>query len=809
MVASQFLSAHDPHDPFINVALSPNFAQDQTIFAATSALTIKMGVNALLKSTDGGVTWNFVQGLPSNSINTVIAFSPAYSVDQTVFTAGGGGLFQTTNQGTSWTALTTQSLASVALSPNFATDNTLFVVTNQKTILKSTNRGQTLTAVATPPGLTAGLTVIAISPNCAIDNTLLLGTIANGIFESTNNGNSWIQVTPGLTLPKVTALTFSPAFSSDQTAFAGTAGSGVLVSTNAGILWKASNSGIADLNVTAIALSPGYSSNSTLWVATAGGGVLQSTNLGASWGSCTTVARTLSNLTKIHYQTLAAGSNGSGSVLYLGMYEGLWTMSAGATSWQYLDTMPTRLIRYINLSPNYANDQTIFANTYGGGNLWSSNGGVSWASQNTGMQFSYTDASGISPNYAVDQTAFCGNFDGLQKSTNGGAIWTLTKLAKGSYPRALAVSPNYAQDTTLMVGSTTAGQAGVYVSNDGGNTWSPSRLGTGVVSIAISPTFASDQTAFAAGNTAGLYKTTDGGATWTLLTMTGIPGGLAKVVLSPSFATDGTAFAAVVAGGIYKSTDGGSTWTVVPGAASMRALDLEVSPNYANDQTFFAGTIGQGLLEFTSGGATMTPVASFPDTFVLAVGISPNFVNDNTLFAAAYHGLYESTDGGISWTYMAVYGRIEESRTTNGNPPQPPTIVYQGPWSSVIATPSASTNTFMITRQSGSVAVLNFVGSGVRWVSVSGPQQGSASIQLDGVSQGTVSLTAPTNQLQQSAWELHGLACGPHILTLTASLPKGKGQEIVIDAFDVWVDTCPFISASPKRPAAPVSASKH
>src|SRR6185312_5191499 len=97
---------------------------------------------------------------------------------------------------------------------------------------------------------------------------------------------------------------------------------------------------------------------------------------------------------------------GSGPVLFLVMYEGLWVSVDGAATWRYIDTLPTRLIRHINLSPNYAQDQTVFASTYGGGNLWSTTGGSVWTFQNVGMQFPYTDASGISPNFAVDGTAF-------------------------------------------------------------------------------------------------------------------------------------------------------------------------------------------------------------------------------------------------------------------------------------------------------------------------------------------------------------------------------------------------------------------
>ncbi len=778
--------------------MSPNFAQDQTILVATNQLSIKMGIYALMKSTDGGVTWYVVQGLPSTFHPQVVAFSPAYASDQTIYTSGTGGLYKSTNQGVSWTTLTAVSLTDVSLSPNFATDNMLFIVTAQKQIYKSVNRGQTWAPITPPTGLTSGLTLITVSPNFVNDHTLLLGTNANGIYETTNGGTSWVLVTPGVTLSQITGLAFSPNYITDRSAYA-TSGSGVLASTSGGTQWKLCNSGISDQNATGLALSPTYSTDSTLWVTTAIGGVVRSTDAGNSW-SATTVSRTLSSLTDTHYQGIAAIANGSSTALFLAMYEGLWTTSASAMSWQFIDLLPTRLIRHINLSPNYANDQTLFANTYGGANLWSVTAATSWTFQNTGMQIGYTDASGISPGYALDQTAFSSCANGLEKTTNGGAVWQLQQIAGTSlYPRALGVSPNYLLDGTLLVGSTVAGYAGMFRSSNGGTTWSPTSVqGTGIISIAMSPTFALDRTAFAAGATTGLYKSTDGGNNWVKVLIPGVSGGVAQVVVSPDFLLDNTVFVVPIPGGLYKSTNGGTTWSALPAAASIRALDLEISPNYANDQTLFAGTLGQGLVEFTAGGNAMTTLSAFPDTFVLAVGISPNFAKDSTLFAAGYHGLYKSQTSGTAWSYTVEPARIEESRAINAAPPQqPPSITYQGAWATSTSIANASTKTYISTSQSGSTAVLNFVGNAVRWIALTGPQQGSATIQLDGVQEATVSLNAASNSYQQLVWQMSGFPCGQHTLTITASLQSGQSNSV--DAFDMFVSTCSFITGHPSQ----------
>ena len=628
------LMAHDPHDPIATVAVSPDYANDQTVFMATDHLSLKIGVVALLKSTDGGLNWSAVANLPKNSVIHAIVFSPAFNTDQTIYIAGPGGLFRTSDRGVSWITSAKQSLQCVALSPNFALDNTLFVVTSQRTVLKSTDRGKTWLLLAAPPSLMSDLNSIAVSPSYAVDKTLLLGTTADGIFKSDSDGASWQWVSSGLTLPAVTSLAFSPAFSSDHMAFAASFGAGVLVSATGGDAWTPSNSGITDLNVTSLVLSPNYTLDSALWITTAANGVSRSTTSGMAWDPATTVSRTLSHLACTHYQALAAAPGIGVPVLYLAMYEGLWTSSNGGSSWQYIDTIPTRLTRYIHLSPQFAQDQTVFASTYGSGNLWSSTGGSSWTIQNTGMQHSYTDASGISPGFATDGIAFSSNDDGLQRTNDRGATWQLMLgLGVPTYPRALAVSPAFVQDSTVLIGlggggghgpcsvptvernSPRESKSGVYRSGDGGATWLPTSLSgvTGIFSIAMSPAFNSDQTAFAASQTTGLYRSIDGGVSWA--SVTALPTTqVAVVAISPSFATDRTVFAGAVVGGIYKSVDRGSTWSPLSQSSSLRALSLEVSPNYASDRSIFAGTIQKGLVKFSNGEQPCVRYARFRTT---------------------------------------------------------------------------------------------------------------------------------------------------------------------------------------------------
>ena len=647
-----------------------------------------------------------------------------------------------------------------------------------------------------------------------MDGTLLLGTATNGIYESTNGGSSWVSVSPAQPSPAVTSLAFSPGFSSDQTAFAGTA-AGVLISTNGGTSWPASNSGLSDTNVNSVTLSPNYLQESTIWAATAVGGVFQSTNQGASWTAAPLINRELSPLTTSHYHNVAAGNGAGGIALILATYEGLWISPSSAISWQYIDTLPTRLIVHLTISPNYVNDKTLFGTTYGGGNLWTTTGGTSWLFQNTGMSLPYLDAAAVSPNFANDKTAFSSTDDGLERSTNGGATYQrMPMLGALTHVRGLAVSPAFAQDGTVLIGTANApgspyppyvtyqGQQypnqGLFVSTIQGANWIPTSLGGPPInSIAISPNFASDRTAFAASSTAGLYKSTEGGVTWTSVTT---PGSLklGVVAVSPAFATDQTVYAARSNGGLLKSTNGGSSWTMVLKTSSLVVLDLQLSPNYSTDQTFFAATIQSGVMKSTNGGTSLVPLSAFPDQLATAVAIPPNYANDKTVFAAAYHSIYTSANGGAAWTDTIPPARIEESRTvdsnTTGQPP--PTIGYQGSWSST-SSGSASTNAYMTTTTSQNTAVLSFTGTGARWLSLVGPHQGSATVLLDGVVQATVSLKAATNQYQTIVWQQQGLPCAPHTLTISAT-PQ-SGQSVTLDAFDIWINACPEANQNTHR----------
>ena len=122
------------------LAISPAFGQDGTLLA----LTRKQG---LFRSTDGGERWVRLTEryeTPSRYAQTagMVAFSPTYGQDRTIFLVH-GGLKRSTDGGETWTSLPGLEPTTLALSPDFAHDGTMFGWFGRAGLLRSTDGGET------------------------------------------------------------------------------------------------------------------------------------------------------------------------------------------------------------------------------------------------------------------------------------------------------------------------------------------------------------------------------------------------------------------------------------------------------------------------------------------------------------------------------------------------------------------------------------------------------------------------------------------------------------------------------------------
>lgn len=173
--------------------------------------------------------------------------------------------------------------------------------------------------------------------------------------------------------------------------------------------------------------------------------------------------------------------------------------------------------------------------------------------------------------------------DGVYKSVDGGKTWKNMGLGASEHISDIIIHPT--DPDTVWVSSqgplwTSGGERGLYKTTDGGETWDrvlETDEWTGVTSLVIDPrnpdrlyaaTWARQRTIAAyvgTGPGAGIFTSDDGGETWTELE-TGLPdGNMGKIGLAISPMQPDVVYAAVEVdnrkGGLYRSTNRGASWT--------------------------------------------------------------------------------------------------------------------------------------------------------------------------------------------------------------------------------------------------------
>lgn len=150
----------------------------------------------------------------------------------------------------------------------------------------------------------------------------------------------------------------------------------------------------------------------------------------------------------------------------------------------------------------------------------STDGGVTWNAIGASIPVSYVSCLTIDP--FNGSTFYAGTSNGVFKSTDAGANWTAVNsgLPDSNLPNRpiskiavtiLVINPSNAN--ILYAGTSTGG---VFISNDGGASWTEANVGLtnlNITALIISAT-RSSTTLYAGTSGAGVFKSTDGGATW-------------------------------------------------------------------------------------------------------------------------------------------------------------------------------------------------------------------------------------------------------------------------------------------------------
>lgn len=256
-MTSQVLSGEQAgaHDITYALATSPNFERDGFCVAARSS--------GLYRSDDRGVTWHAAYAplnLESPVATTAVVLSPDFVSDHTIFAGVQGGVLRSLNGGRTFRAAVLPSppplVSCLAVSPAFTQDGILLAGTLDAGVCRSDNRG-TDWAAWNFGLLDLNVLSMAISPGFADDDTLFIGT-ETGVFRSTNGGRAWRESSLPVGFVPVLSLALSPGFADDGMLFAGTEGAGLWVSCDRGQTWEQRPEPTFTGAVNSIILSPDF-----------------------------------------------------------------------------------------------------------------------------------------------------------------------------------------------------------------------------------------------------------------------------------------------------------------------------------------------------------------------------------------------------------------------------------------------------------------------------------------------------------------------------------------------------------------------
>lgn len=643
-----------------------------------------------------------------------IAFHPT---DVNTFWVGspGGGLWKTTNGGSSWTNsnsdLPVLGVSDIAIDPT--NPNTMYIATGDGDfgslasltgsysgdtksvgVLKSTDGGTTWNATGLSYDLASGVLMRRLLINPSNPQILILASTW-GMFRTTDGGANWNSVESGQFID----AEFKPG--DPNTVYAATRGSAgdaqIYTSTDGGASYTQVTSfpDVTRINLAVSADQPDLVDAVGVNADRGLRGLWFSANSGASFTEYYTGDCTNNLLANTHD---ASGCSGQGEYdlayainpqnsdeIWLGGVNTWKTTDAGAswfnqTMWHQHTSINPNGVATVHADKHFFAFHPLDNNTLfdcnDGGIYKTTDGGATWTDLSNGLGISQLYRIGVSQ--TTSDRVMCGLQDnGSRELFNGSWFertggdgmeciidYTNANVQYGSYidgqlyrtynswgnqetisdnipgqPEGAWVTP-YAMHPTnpnILI----AGYDTVYMTTDQGDSWaaiSPSLASDKLRSIVFAP---SDPQTIYAASFDTLFITTDGGSNWGFNDLPAIDEAITYIAVDPTNSQNlWITLSGYTAGEkVYKSTDGGVTWTSISGSLPNLPVNCIVYEEGSNDGLYIGTDLGVFYRD-----ATMTDWVQFntglPNVVVTELEIS---YQDDQLWAATYgRGLWKS-----------------------------------------------------------------------------------------------------------------------------------------------------------------------
>jgi photosystem II stability/assembly factor-like uncharacterized protein len=566
-----------------------------------------------------------------------------HPVDPNIIYVGGaqGGVWKTTDGGTTWTPLTDSqcslAMGSIALDPK--NPEIIYVGTGEQNfsgdsyygcgMLKSADGGQTWTeigrSVFTANNRRPRISRVVVDKATAntAGTVVLAGTDA-GLYRSTDAGATWAPTTEilGATTDIVADTTNAGVFYAAQGTLGGPITNGVYKTTDAGATWvKVFTPAVINSNTTnagRINLAISASAPSIVYAA-----VHDAANGGAT-------DHTLQGI----YATDNAGAT--------------WTQKLGSPT----SSMCGQQCWYdMSIAVDPTNPQTVY---FGGISFFkSTNGGVTF--NDIGFSI-HVDHHAIAFHPTSASTLFVGSDGGIYKSTDAGVSWASlnANLALTQFYAGVSASPTSA--TTILGGTQDNGT----LQWGGVDSWTPVVGGDGgftaIDQLTGATAFAETQWTTNSGFS-GPRRRDPGGSNFALK-MNGINAN-DRALFIPPIAMDPLRPRIVFFGtlNLYRSGNSGDQWTNIgPGQVNPGNIS-SIGVAASDTLTIYMGGT-DGRLSYTRDmGLTWASATGIGTTPITDIAVDPRDARTAIIvhsgFTAA-NKVFRTTDGGLSWTNLTL-----------------------------------------------------------------------------------------------------------------------------------------------------------
>jgi len=605
----------------------------------------------------GGIEWSCINdSLPNDIQIEAIAINSAD--ENTIYAAGQGGVYKTTDAGNNWTPINnglpvidiSTKTARMELFTRLAIDpvnsNTLYVISLYGRIFKTIDSGNSWKEITNnlPVSQWEDRNIVISIPS--ISDTIYVKN-SQGIYRSTDGGQTWSQINKN-PLPERWYIC-DMVLDAQNRIYVGTY-DGIFRSEDNGDKWNNLYNFTSSSSRINLAIAP--SDPQIIYVFRSGDGIYKSTDGGSNWAKRNSLG--LPNY--MNNSSLILDPTNPEIVYLAGQFydnerdiRALYKTIDEGDNWGIVTSLSTDArIKNMAIAKN-----TTHRYACGIGIYKSTDNDTTWSFINNGLPH-YLSINGLAADPNNSGTIYLTTWRGVFKTTDYGKNWICSTSTAQYYNYY-----NYPPFQTIAIGSTAtsttvyiAGYKRFFKSSDGGNNWIPIMNGLpqyfNITKIIIDPN--NPATIYAMSPWGKIYKSINGGDNWNEMDF-GIDTYISELFIDPTNSNIlyviGHRWGEVA--NLYRSNNQGQNCSEIPISNDFSVTTLAFEKNatdtlYVGGFSSFYQPLSGGIIKVTNNGSSTSKISD-KNVYQLIIHPQTPFI----FYAISDKGIIKSIDKGKNW----------------------------------------------------------------------------------------------------------------------------------------------------------------